>query len=263
MDSGDEDLEMNSRREPLDLEESIEEERQPLIREHPTPTSQSEPPSLFLVKVTGYRLLNTFVITLIVSWKAVLSYQGQKVAPTTVDWIGAGVLALGLWWLGLYESVEPPVLPWLFSRDYSYAIALGALEGISGAFIGGFVGGVLSVKWGFVVFWLGCGISMAKELHTNAEPVTFGNVVVYILIFLIWVVSGLMYVVYVLAITWVILGSASMKKLRVVGWIAFLALFIVYAVFCWPTLAVPKFRHRTNDTSIGDNVIPTTARLLL
>ena len=61
----------------------------------PTPTSQNEPPSLFLVKVTGYRLLNTSVITLVVSWKAVLSYQGQTVAPTTLDWIGAGILTLG------------------------------------------------------------------------------------------------------------------------------------------------------------------------
>lgn len=61
----------------------------------PTPTSRSEPPSLFLVKVTGYRLLNIFVITMVVSWKAVLSYQGQTVAPTTLEWIGAGILALG------------------------------------------------------------------------------------------------------------------------------------------------------------------------
>ena len=47
------------------------------------------------MKVTGYRLLNIFVITTVVSWKAVLSYQGQLFAPTTLEWVSAGVLALG------------------------------------------------------------------------------------------------------------------------------------------------------------------------
>ena len=41
-----------------------------------------------------------------------------------------------LWWLGLYESVQPPVLPWLFTHDYSYDIAIRvlkiSLKGIAG-----------------------------------------------------------------------------------------------------------------------------------
>ena len=66
---------------------------------HPSPsssalTSKDDPP-LLLVKVTGYRLLNVAVITIVVTWKAVLSYQGQSVASTTLDWIGGGILALG------------------------------------------------------------------------------------------------------------------------------------------------------------------------
>ena len=59
------------------------------------PTSKDVPPSLLLVKVTGYRLLNVAIITIVVTWKAVLSYQGQSVASTTLDWIGGGILALG------------------------------------------------------------------------------------------------------------------------------------------------------------------------
>jgi len=124
---------MNSQREPLYVQESAEEQRQSLIGlERSAPTSQHEPPPPLLVKVTGYRLLNIFVITMVVAWKAVLSYQGQLIAPTTLDLISGGFLALGLWWLGLYESVEPPIAPWLFSFDYSYAIALGVLNVISG-----------------------------------------------------------------------------------------------------------------------------------
>jgi hypothetical protein len=45
--------------------------------------------------VTGYRLLNIFVITVVVAWKAVLSYQGQSFVPTTLDWITGGILGLG------------------------------------------------------------------------------------------------------------------------------------------------------------------------
>ncbi|KIM74306.1 hypothetical protein PILCRDRAFT_828375 [Piloderma croceum F 1598] len=78
------------------VEESVGKERQPLMGEHSSAlTSEHEPPSLLLVKVTGYRLLNILVITIVVAWKAVLSYQGQLVAPTTLDWIGGGILALG------------------------------------------------------------------------------------------------------------------------------------------------------------------------
>ena len=95
-----------------DGEERAEQEREPLMGEQcvffPTKfvpsngllsrssqTSQSEPRPLLLVKVTGYRLLNIFIITIVVAWKAVLSYQGQSVAPTTLDWITGGVLTLG------------------------------------------------------------------------------------------------------------------------------------------------------------------------
>ena len=95
------------------VEESAGKERQPSMTRvsHPTsnfsynnvhpspssgaPTSKDDPPSLLIVKVTGYRLLNVAVITIVVTWKAVLSYQGQSVASTTLDWIGGGILALG------------------------------------------------------------------------------------------------------------------------------------------------------------------------
>ena len=95
-----------------DGEESAEQEREPLMGKQciffPTKfvpsngllssssqTFQNEPHPLLLVKVTGYRLLNIFIITMVVAWKAILSYQGQLVAPTTLNWITGGILTLG------------------------------------------------------------------------------------------------------------------------------------------------------------------------
>ena len=63
-------------------------------------TSGIEPRLPLLVKLTGYRLLNIVVITTVVAWKAVLSYRGQSVAPTTLEWITGGVLTLGCVCLG-------------------------------------------------------------------------------------------------------------------------------------------------------------------
>jgi len=130
-----------------DGEESAERERVPLMGKRcvffPTKfvpsndllssssqTCQNKPRPLLLVKVTGYRLLNIFVITMVVAWKAILSYRGQPFAPKILDLITGGIgassifefLALShflritnrLWWLGLYKSVQPSILPWLF-----------------------------------------------------------------------------------------------------------------------------------------------------
>ncbi|KIM78685.1 hypothetical protein PILCRDRAFT_824127 [Piloderma croceum F 1598] len=111
MDNGEGDLEH--------VEESIGEERQLLMGEHSSaPTSEHEPPSLLLVKVTGYRLFNIVVITIVVAWKVVLSYQGQLVAPTTLDWIGGGILALG--------CVVNPLTFWT-SLALNYGIGCGGL----------------------------------------------------------------------------------------------------------------------------------------
>jgi hypothetical protein len=88
-----------------------------------------------------------------------------------------------LWWLGLYESVQPPVLPWLFSRDYSHAIAFGMLRGIGGGQYSTrfpisradrfkvLVGVWLTMGWAFIVFWLGYGINLGQELHTGVGAV--------------------------------------------------------------------------------------------
>ncbi|KAI0061149.1 hypothetical protein BV25DRAFT_1917117 [Artomyces pyxidatus] len=57
-----------------------------------------------LVKVTGYRLLTTAV--------------GERVVPTTFDWVAGVAATVLLYWIGLFETVEPPVLTWLLHDDY-------------------------------------------------------------------------------------------------------------------------------------------------
>jgi len=82
-------------------------------------SSYQEPRPPLLVKVTGYRLLN---ITLLLAFgvsRVALMYKGQALAPTILEWVMGMVITLGLYWLGLYESIDPPIWPWLFHKDYS------------------------------------------------------------------------------------------------------------------------------------------------
>lgn len=148
-----------------------------------------------------------------VAWKAVVSYQGQSSTPTTLDWITGGIVTLGyvsdvllpglqfiwtmnrLWWLGLYEIVWPPVLPWLFSRDYSHAFVG---ERLSSSIIGGqclisvptswsecpsaLIGYFLSVFWGALLSWFYLGILGFQQEIPKGVVV----VIVLVLCFIFW-----------------------------------------------------------------------------
>jgi len=83
----------------------------------------SAPRPLLLVKLTGYRILTVVLTVAFVAAKAVMAYQGKR-AGTTLDWVFAGVVAIGLWWIGLYETVNPPIWPWLFHYDYATPLIL-------------------------------------------------------------------------------------------------------------------------------------------
>jgi len=87
-----------------------------------TTVKDTEPPPPLLIKLTGYRILNVVLIMAFVAVKAVLAYQGRPSA-TTVDWVSGGVVVIVLWWLGLYESLDPPIWPWFFHNDYAYPIS--------------------------------------------------------------------------------------------------------------------------------------------
>jgi len=84
------------------------------------------------VKLTGYRLLNILIIFTIGLAKFILSLNGQSVAPTGLEWAGGSVLTIVLYWIGLYEAVEPPMWEWFFHLDRAPAIII-----FSKCFLGG------------------------------------------------------------------------------------------------------------------------------
>jgi len=84
------------------------------------------------VKLTGYRLLNILVIFTIGLAKFILSLEGRSVTPTGLEWAGGSVLTILLYWIGLYEAVEPPIWEWFFHLDRAPAIII-----FSKCFLGG------------------------------------------------------------------------------------------------------------------------------
>jgi len=86
------------------------------------------------VKLTGYRLLNIVVIFTIGTAKYMLSLKGQSIAPTGLEWAGGLVLAVLLYWIGLYEAVKLPRWGWFFHVDWAPGIGFASK---------GFLGGVL------------------------------------------------------------------------------------------------------------------------
>jgi len=74
------------------------------------------------VKLTGYRLLNILVIFTIGLAKFILSLKGRSIAPTVLEWAGGSVLTILLYWIGLYEAVEPPMWEWFFHVNWAPAI---------------------------------------------------------------------------------------------------------------------------------------------
>ncbi|KAI0826216.1 hypothetical protein BC629DRAFT_1454180 [Irpex lacteus] len=113
---------------PAGLELSRQVTQVPTAHNANSPATPPEPdenvprPPIRLVKVTGYRVLNTILIVGIGTWKGVVSYRGDAVISNTLDIILGVFLAIALYWLGLYETVEPPPLKWLFHVDYAVVL---------------------------------------------------------------------------------------------------------------------------------------------
>jgi len=74
------------------------------------------------VKLTMYRLLNIVVISAFGISKAVCAYQGQSVAPTTLELVGGTFFAVILYWLGLFEAEHPQKWPLFFHVDLAPVI---------------------------------------------------------------------------------------------------------------------------------------------
>ncbi|KAF8266039.1 hypothetical protein EI94DRAFT_242841 [Lactarius quietus] len=74
------------------------------------------------IKLTVYRLLNITTILSFCIAKGVLSREGLSTIPTALYWVSGGVLAVVLYWVGLYEGRDSKKLEWFFQVDLAPAI---------------------------------------------------------------------------------------------------------------------------------------------
>ncbi|KAH9034544.1 hypothetical protein EDB84DRAFT_1486843, partial [Lactarius hengduanensis] len=65
--------------------------------------------------------------------KGILTYMGQSTAPTTLDWVGGALLAVALYWIGLYEQRDAKKWEWFFQVDLAPGIGYYAKRVVGGA----------------------------------------------------------------------------------------------------------------------------------
>ncbi|KAF8260542.1 hypothetical protein EI94DRAFT_1748173 [Lactarius quietus] len=92
----------------------------------------ARPPPLG-VKLTGYRLLFIATVFSFGTVKGILTYMGQSIAPNTLDWVSGTLLAVVLYWIGLYEERDSYKWRWFFKVDLSPAIGHYAKRVVGGA----------------------------------------------------------------------------------------------------------------------------------
>ncbi|KAI0093275.1 hypothetical protein BDY19DRAFT_903041 [Irpex rosettiformis] len=78
---------------------------------------QGRPP--LLVKITGYRIMTTSTLLICGTWKAIATYRGKAILSADLDLVAGMILALLVYWLGIYETSDPPCLKWFFHKDYA------------------------------------------------------------------------------------------------------------------------------------------------
>ncbi|KAI0287146.1 hypothetical protein BC826DRAFT_70847 [Russula brevipes] len=71
------------------------------------------------LELTGYHLLNIAVILIFGIPKAVLSYHGQSVIPTTLEWAGGTLIAFILYCVGMLKERRPELWPLFFRVDWA------------------------------------------------------------------------------------------------------------------------------------------------
>ncbi|KAJ7465893.1 hypothetical protein FB451DRAFT_1369734 [Mycena latifolia] len=77
------------------------------------------------VKITPWRILNTAVLLILGTTKALSTFLGQTNAPNNLDWTIGVVWALISYWVSLVEQETPEVAPWFFTTDFSGVLRLG------------------------------------------------------------------------------------------------------------------------------------------
>ncbi|KAJ7631506.1 hypothetical protein B0H17DRAFT_539158 [Mycena rosella] len=87
--------------------------------------SGPSPVASLRVKITPWRLLNTAVLLILGTTKAVSTLLGETSAPNNLDWTIGVVWALISYWVSLVEQEAPTVAPWFFTADLSRVVRVG------------------------------------------------------------------------------------------------------------------------------------------
>ncbi|KAJ7453223.1 hypothetical protein FB451DRAFT_1520450 [Mycena latifolia] len=91
------------------------------------------------VEITPWRILNTAVLLILGTTKALSTFLGQTSAPNNLEWTIGVVWALISYWVSLVEQETPEVASWFFTADFSGVVRLG--------FAGFFVALVVAIFW--------------------------------------------------------------------------------------------------------------------
>ncbi|KAJ7327583.1 hypothetical protein DFH08DRAFT_816424 [Mycena albidolilacea] len=89
------------------------------------------------VKITAWRILNTSVLFVLGTYKAVATYLGETAVPTNLDWMIGVVWALmcahtaviEAYLVSIVEQEAPSIAPWFFTTDWSRRRCLGEFIG--------------------------------------------------------------------------------------------------------------------------------------
>jgi hypothetical protein len=153
------------------------------------------------VKLTAYRLVFMLTVLSFGTVKTILTYMGQSIAPTTLDWVAGTFLTAVLYWIGLYEGSNK--WPWFFQADYAPPI---------GYFAKSAVGGVLWLFFFFhniLAFWslalsLTPVIANIHILHVSSVPIA---------------IAGAFGIALVTALLWLGVGRFNLRRVRGLrGW---------------------------------------------
>jgi len=125
------------------------------------------------VKLTVYRLVFMTTVLSFGAAKSILTYKGQSIAPTTLDWVSGSFLTVVLYWLGLYEdSIK---WKWFFQFDLAPAIGYCAMRAVAE-----FIWLVLEFGDGPIVgslcLWLFCLFAYVLGCHFPHVSISLGAV---------------------------------------------------------------------------------------
>ncbi|KAJ7453231.1 hypothetical protein FB451DRAFT_1565769 [Mycena latifolia] len=107
------------------------------------------------IKITPWRILNTTVLLILGTTKALSTFLGQTTAPNNLDWTTGVLWALISYWVSVVEQEAPELAPWFFTTDLSRFVRLG--------FFGFFVALVIVIFWSAIYGLM--ALTIGRRIH--------------------------------------------------------------------------------------------------